>query len=850
LKVNPSIRLLALWLRYPNFRRFELQNNGVYWIIRWSLSKLSSFFRLRYYSSLTTASDCASSTSLALQTLFALKGRLASSLILSLALLLADQWLGQVEVISQPKVDQDSLPSVLTTLAQVSATMLGLYFAAISVVASSAYARAPGEIRRLVVADEVGSLYFGLLSYFCVISVAMMLADLFGGSVGNVSMLALAFFGITGIVGFSVLGLRTFDLFDPGELVGALNRRMRRLIVRAARHSFGWRNANVQVQHSESAFQIIQSYDSLITLAAEKEHLSPRPLVRLGAGLLQIWEWHSASKGRIPSDSQWFRRRLQHRRWLNSYSTATEIARTTNTSLPPEEAPDILWLEHRLSGGLARIFRALLNRQDSSEVSVLLSILRKRVLASSCRCQYDEALELLESIGDLLGRHYREQRHLGAGSSTGMRAKMEHFDLVSVAFIDAGLGIAYFVRENSVEDAVSVVTRIRWKYQDEIYRTGPRPRCVIQKWEDLYEKLAVEIHLEGRVTSPLWLLCEATARGYSKSLARCIDIITAQEKWFLPIATELESAKDYATSALVALRGLECCNKWAAHIDSLQKWVEACGGFNRSKDDPWPQTEFPSLTQRCEEMRKQLLTLLSRLLMHLSLLAKEPDFPDLFGQTYTVTLDRCLEALIRREDDAFLQIFPRAFEAVLEAHSNAIDQHRDEPTKAFRMSNDPLGDLLAISGYGLLMSEITGGDIREFIKAVWDSYLSSRGDEATRRRVIERLGMAIEEPQRLSPRGLARFEWTKQFNKMLHEKGVLEENELLFRRPSNQVSGLLLSVYLPHSGLYGAEVLFTAAYLAERPEASGIEFGHDVESLIGHIKRMRNAREEGEDGDE
>lgn len=58
-------------------------------------------------------------------------------------------------------ISDEAQRNLLSTLGEVSATFLGLYFAAIGIVASSAtYARAPDEIRTLIMSELLGNVTF------------------------------------------------------------------------------------------------------------------------------------------------------------------------------------------------------------------------------------------------------------------------------------------------------------------------------------------------------------------------------------------------------------------------------------------------------------------------------------------------------------------------------------------------------------------------------------------------------------------------------------------------------------------------------------------------------------------
>ena len=115
----------------------------------------------------------------------------------------------------------DAVLSILSTLAPMAATMLGLYFAAVSLVVSTSYNKVPGEVRALFVKEQVGSHYFTFLAQFGANALLLLLAYTIGFPVGLWSVCCVLLLGVVGVFSFISLGLRTFAFFDPAALLGA-----------------------------------------------------------------------------------------------------------------------------------------------------------------------------------------------------------------------------------------------------------------------------------------------------------------------------------------------------------------------------------------------------------------------------------------------------------------------------------------------------------------------------------------------------------------------------------------------------------------------------------------------------
>ena len=109
--------------------------------------------------------------------------------------------------------------------------MLALFFTAISVVASTSYAKITTNVRVLVAQDDLNRRYLRLLAHTSAVSLVGL--GLHAVSISPSSILAAYVAVIAGIclLAFFPLGIRTFALFDPSNVTSyplrALVRAMR-----------------------------------------------------------------------------------------------------------------------------------------------------------------------------------------------------------------------------------------------------------------------------------------------------------------------------------------------------------------------------------------------------------------------------------------------------------------------------------------------------------------------------------------------------------------------------------------------------------------------------------------------
>lgn len=78
------------------------------------------------------------------------------------------------------RVDPSIYTEILTTTIQVAGVFLGLYFAAVSVVASTVYARVQGDVRNLLVREKVGNFYIRTVALLGAAATVMLAAAALG----------------------------------------------------------------------------------------------------------------------------------------------------------------------------------------------------------------------------------------------------------------------------------------------------------------------------------------------------------------------------------------------------------------------------------------------------------------------------------------------------------------------------------------------------------------------------------------------------------------------------------------------------------------------------------------------
>ena len=175
-------------------------------------------------------------------------------------------------------ISVNSLETLLSIIASISGIFLGLYFTAISVVASSIFARVPSDLRELLLKEKVGYQYIKILVILTSTSILLLGYIVFGGFPGVFISLFIILLGCFGIFCFVELGIRVFSFFDPTRLSDTIFYDLNSNIRLSTINGFRWADPNFQSHYQKIAARDISTLSTLIKLCASEPQLQKQPL--------------------------------------------------------------------------------------------------------------------------------------------------------------------------------------------------------------------------------------------------------------------------------------------------------------------------------------------------------------------------------------------------------------------------------------------------------------------------------------------------------------------------------------------------------------------------------------------
>lgn len=763
-------------------------------------------------------------------------------------------------ILASLRVDPSVSTDILTTMIQVAGVFLGLYFTAISVVASTVYARVQGDVRDLLVRERVGNYYVRVVALLGVVGTILLAARALNYSPGVLNLLLVAFLGGLSILSFVVLGSRVFNFFNPVPLVSYVGEDLAREIIAVTPEGYRWQDQSFQDYHQRRAENLLRTYGNIVHLATQEDYLRGDALRQLATGALSLLRFYAHNKSRIPSDSRWFKRTARHKEWLTSDATELETALSTGTMLLPEQVPDPAWFESRIEEMLGRILGILLQRGDLSNAAEIYDSVQRTSHSFAKRLALDEALRLFHFLRKTSSEYLRTTEQNADGpldQGERLNLTLGIADIQGLALINILLGFSERLQTTTADSFGAQVSRITWTRPSSIY-AGEFPRPVIERLEELQKGLETERALEGHGVSPLWYQQQLASLGFVRRLSETSEKLVAElENAVAGEAETLVSDGESLLAAQVISRGLEACSKFAFHLDQFEACFQRLDELRRVEDIPWESVEWEKLGERIGAVRKRLVLAHAKCLPKLAQMPRSEDRPDYFGHAYTILAEESYHAMAQGDEELFKKIFPPLFVGCLSANNRLSQQLRNrDTTTSLIFSTEPLADLLTLSGHAIIHSELHGKGYWRVVKRLWDEYVSEHPEPS---KVFEFLTSVVGNRQRLffgiTPRDLVRTSWQQNLERRFRDSGLMDDmsgwhrfrKEEEIRKHESKLIRILSRgghvVHDPHD-------VFLAVYSSDQPELSGLELPHMAKSLAEELaeeSEKDSTRQEGDD---
>jgi len=751
--------------------------------------------------------------------------------------------------LSELRLQKDALLQLYGTIAQISATFIGLYFASVSIVASTVYVSAPGDIRKEIVLDRIGNIYIrviGIVGCISVIQLGLTALDVLPGFSNLAFTIVLS---VVAILAFLPLAARLFYFYDPSILArDFIVRDIYRWISAASKGGEFWEDEAFQNYYYKEARARFETIRGIISLVLEKQSLHGS-LVRLSSLLCEIQRFYSHKKNLIPPKSRWFGRVPEFGRWFLASDTQASVALQTGTSIDSTEVPIRDWVEYEIQQNIEKCMDEFLKRGDFenayniyAQYNYTLEYYCRQALVDEAVRLYGSMRTKIVSVANSVSDDQLKSNPTVGNSTLGF------FDLYGHCYSSMVLEVNKSLSSLSVEHIQNAARQMEKGDAVNPFPFSGSQRA-LSRIEYIRDKLKIEIDLYKNPISPNWYLMNMIAIGVHYGVKDAVEAIVDQFSLaFTTVPEELIERKKYIVAAQFVQRALEGERKLSIMLLSGRKCEKRLQSLFRVSDLPSEKIDWEKLEKSVSDTRKKLLQVFAKLAPEVANLDKRKDLPDYFGHAYWLLSEECISAIFREDADAFSAIFPFYFTIAL----SVLDKYRNEwlherGQSGLTYYSDIMIDLLSVSGLAFLMKEVDHDRYWLVVDRVWSAYLSAVNDEKL---FINSFVFAInarESAFTLSPRHTARFRWEQGFRDWLSEKGIIPPEDDY----SGRYSRRKITIKSPYIRAIGRHIsmdkmhhMFVVGFLLVRPAAGGIQAGSSIEEIQRELKREKDRGDE------
>ena len=748
----------------------------------------------------------------------------------------------------------DSIQNFLNTVVQLTGLFLTLYFTAISLIASAVYARVPGDVRTLAIDEKVGNVYIRVVAILGAISILYLVAGIVGIHIGLIGLAVVGALSIASLFSFLFLGKRTFNFFQPTAFVQYVVNDLAKWITLAAGAKRSTQTPSLQDYYRRRAETTLGTYRNIVSLATKEEfhRIEADALITLLQGTVDLAIFYADRKTAISSESLWFEKINKHAKWLTIGHVQLDMALRTGRPVDPELIPNFVWFEEWLETILYKTSSALTVRDDPRPWFKFANRLYYRLEKLARLFAVDEALLLFRSqwkqIESLL-----DNCALQPASGSDETSQQLSFYVGAIAFVFSDLmaiSIGFAVRvEELTEESIRTLADDLLRDKPMVIYSSHLPRAVLSEGESISANLQAEKFVEGRIFTPQWYVSQMLARSFIEYFkGTCFQLVSEAEQVVGAKLDVYQSKDRYLFLAQITSSGIEMCDKLHTHLARIKQCVEMLNGFRRVQDIPWVDVDWKALHDRIAELHRRLMLAAAGILLRLDSLPSSRYWPDFFGQMYSFVAREAYLSMERGEDESFAKLFPPLFAASIAANQRLREELKDKDARTMlAWSTTPVQDIVELSGYAKLFSELDSKPFYDIVGKTWNTYLDTAGDASAVLKFITALLEYRVGSFFTAARDIERTTWQQSFERLLRDRGLLHDYWDYDRSPKTTHSSKLIQEFVKGGVRIGsASDVFLVDFVMPRLAGQEVKFPYTAKHLADALAReaAENAKED------
>lgn len=757
--------------------------------------------------------------------------------------------------------DRDSYATFLSTISGIGGVLIGLYYTGLTAVSSAAYAQAPGVLRNLLLKEPVGRFYIRLLAYTTFVALCLLA---FYGIGFSPLRLALPFLillsGVT-ILSFVHLGQHAFYFFDPTRLAGSIFVDLERWVKRATVESRFWEDPTFQNHAHQQGDAALKALRTLGDYSSVQKHLKTSAIADLAVSTLGVLYRYAHARQLIPSESKWYPAEYDHPDFYAAGELKIEMAVQTGGSVQPVAVAQGRWVEDAALSGVYDALQSNLQENNEGSVFRILEGLRGYIERLGEQWEIEHIIAVVEEVNRVIAPVAFSPESAASATPRWRLALVEYLCPLPISAL---LGFVKSLQNAKLGTIRGLLGTVKWERAETLYR-AEFPRFVLPTLEWYRPRLEFETMAEGTMATPEWLVEQTIANDYLNALHKAVDLLLkANETLYGTWYKTAVDVKHRWAAAVVLNRQGEYIVKLQTHF---QKIAASEMEFEAAKvlQDMigWPTSRRDVFIDRIVAIERHYEVAVATEAHNLVGVPRRSHVPDFAGEFLSRTAQTVLDAITRNDVKVFQDVFRLFFKASIRKTtillSSGEGSSEPEQVQRFNLAMGPLLDLVELSGYTIVISELRQSpEMWNITKGLWGLYLTHKESGAKRMQFLRVALQTDNIPGMFAAGELLRTNWRMRIQALFTDlpvERVVSSSPLGVRnrvRHNSPLVRILAGDTLPR--LYRGIDVFVAIYFAGLPGneafASEIRAGGLIDALRRESRRNAPKQEVKKEGSE
>ena len=752
-------------------------------------------------------------------------------------------------------IKKQNIGEIYPGIAGLFTAFITIYFASISILASTSYLKLPTQTKSLIWKEKGNYFLYNYLMALIIMAIILSALNSFGYSTGYIVFIATILLSVFGMMAFVFFTVRLFGFFSPVSLLDAyLVPNIQNFIeqITVNRKQFPELQNHCQ-RLVESDLTLIENIirTEFSDKSIETAH-SGEEVEKLIKQLFQVLTYYSSRKQSIPLDSLWYKKRSKHKSYFEvDYHSEINLTHQLDTTMVATEIPDLMWLEKKVATILELILSHIFLTKNYRLCGIALSSLQAHLELIIEQADHNTAIFILENLAPklqnfILDINPKFQEIEKNSIDSSVLESLAIADYYGCIFISAILGY-----RKRIEGLCAKIDGVNFSSKKGLYAQN-FPSEIIARLEDLQKRLKFEIAVEGKTVSQKYYIDQLVATAVLDFVNKVPDkVLKLLDDGIIKFIAKLIEQKNFLMLLPLFDRVLEAINKAFSFANQLEKDENEIAKFIKVKDISHVRTNVEDFRKKLMEHRRIVLECFPKFSAITYFIPKhDSSIPDYFGNYYFRLSQVCVEALVKNDSELFSKLFPVCFLHSFSVYGYLTEKFNENNSNkeywGVRIS-DVLMNLFIISGYALIYREIGQKEIWQVVDKQWKDVPGILKRESLKDAMHTMIQIAsCNDNFYASPTNQIRFEWERLVKSDLLRKRIIQERDTSFfgREPERKHQSDILEILAQHntsfSWYYGAEVIFIACYLDELPDNEKSELVRKARRFATDVEEVKN----------